>query len=140
MDEEGRIRINGRKKEIIIRGGENICAREIDDDLMGCPGVGETATIGMPDERLGERICTFAVPVDERRPTVEDVTAYLAEKHVAKRLWPGHRQGEALRAGQGAGEAHGERVGKQRNRRRSEEGRGKRPGLLACRGIDRVSS
>ena len=88
MDEEGRIRINGRKKEIIIRGGENICAREIDDDLMGCPGVGETATIGMPDERLGERICTFAVPVDERRPTVEDVTAYLAEKHVAKRLWP----------------------------------------------------
>ena len=53
MDEEGRIRINGRKKEIIIRGGENICAREIDDDLMGCPGVGETATIGMPDERLG---------------------------------------------------------------------------------------
>ena len=42
----------------------------------------------MPDERLGERIRTFAVPVDERRPTVEDVTAYLAEKHVAKRLWP----------------------------------------------------
>ena len=88
MDEQGRIRINGRKKEIIIRGGENICAREIDDDLMGCPGVGETATIGMPDERLGERICTFAVPTDDRRPTVAEVTAYLAEKHVAKRLWP----------------------------------------------------
>lgn len=88
MDEQGRIRINGRKKEIIIRGGENICAREIDDDLIGCPGIGETATIGMPDERLGERICTFAVPTDDRRPTVADVTAYLAERHVAKRLWP----------------------------------------------------
>ncbi len=88
MDEQGRIRINGRKKEIIIRGGENICASEIDEDLIGCPGLEETATIGMPDERLGERICTFAVPTDERRPTVADVTAYLAEKHVAKRLWP----------------------------------------------------
>ena len=88
MDERGRIRINGRKKEIIIRGGENICANEIDDDLMGCPGISETATIGMPDERLGERICTFAVPNGDSRPTVADVTAYLAEKHVAKRLWP----------------------------------------------------
>lgn len=87
-DENDRIRINGRKKEIIIRGGENICAREIDDDLIGCPGIGETATIGMPDERLGERICTFAVPVDGKRPELADVTAYLSGKHVAKRLWP----------------------------------------------------
>ena len=88
MDEEGRLRINGRKKEIIIRGGENICAREIDDDLIGCPGISETATIGMPDERLGERICTFAVPTGDARPALDEVTAYLAGKHVAKRLWP----------------------------------------------------
>ncbi|MDO4291339.1 MAG: medium-chain fatty-acid--CoA ligase [Eggerthellaceae bacterium] len=88
MDEEGRLRINGRKKEIIIRGGENICAREIDDDLIGCPGIAETATIGMPDERLGERICTFAVPTGDARPSLGEVTAYLAGKHVAKRLWP----------------------------------------------------
>lgn len=97
MDEEGRLRINGRKKEIIIRGGENICAREIDDDLIGCPGVSETATIGMPDERLGERICTFVVVRrgDESDPHAEgalvnldNVRAYLEAKGVGKRLWP----------------------------------------------------
>ena len=88
MDETGRIRINGRKKEIIIRGGENICANEIDENLMECPGIGDHATIGMPDERLGERICTFAVPTDESHPALADITGYLADLHVAKRLWP----------------------------------------------------
>ena len=58
MDEDGRIRINGRRKEIIIRGGENLSAREIDDNLVGCPGVGES------------------------------VTAYLEGEGVPKRLWP----------------------------------------------------
>ena len=88
MDEQGRIRINGRRKEIIIRGGENLSAREIDDNLVGCPGVGESATIGMPDDRLGERICTFVAPLGDAEPTLESVTGYLAEKGVPKRLWP----------------------------------------------------
>ena len=88
MDEEGRIRINGRKKEIIIRGGENICANEIDENLMECPGIGDHATIGMPDERLGERICTFAVPTGETHPELADITGYLDGQHVPKRLWP----------------------------------------------------
>ena len=89
MDEEGRLRINGRKKEVIIRGGENISAREIDDDLIGCPGLACSATIGMPDERLGERICTFVVPSDPTRPPTQDeLIAYLKDRHVAKRLWP----------------------------------------------------
>lgn len=87
-DDQGRIRINGRKKEIIIRGGENICAREIDDNLNGCPGVGAHATIGMPDDRMGERICTFVVPCDGEAPTLQSVRDYLTTKHVAKRLWP----------------------------------------------------
>ena len=89
MDEEGRIRINGRKKEVIIRGGENISAREIDDDLIGAPGLASSATIGMPDTRLGERICTFVVPADPAAPPTQDeLIAYLKERHVAKRLWP----------------------------------------------------
>ena len=87
-DEEGRIRINGRKKEIIIRGGENICAYEIDSNLMECPGIGDHATIGMPDERLGERICTFATQTGDTAPTLAEVNAYLEANHVAKRLWP----------------------------------------------------
>ena len=88
MDEDGRIRLNGRRKEIIIRGGENLSAREIDDNLVGCPGVGESATIGMPDDRLGERICTFVAPLGNALPTLESVTAYLEGAGVPKRLWP----------------------------------------------------
>jgi acyl-CoA synthetase len=87
-DETGRIRINGRKKEVIIRGGENICAREIDDNLVGCPGVSSHATIGMPDERLGERICTFVVAEPGTSPTLDEVRDYLKQNHIAKRLWP----------------------------------------------------
>lgn len=87
MDDESRIRINGRKKEIIIRGGENICAREVDEAMASCPGVGAHASIGMPDERLGERICTFVVPAGFE-PTLEDVREFLKMRHVSKRLWP----------------------------------------------------
>ena len=88
MDEEGRIRITGRKKEILIRGGENISVSEVDANVSGCPGIGNHATIGMPDERLGERICTFVVPKGDARPTVPDVQDYLRLKGVPKRLWP----------------------------------------------------
>lgn len=89
VDENGRLRINGRKKEIIIRGGENISANEIDAHILGCPGVGDHATIGMPDERLGERICTFVVAKPEcEAPTKESVIEHLKSKHVQKRLWP----------------------------------------------------
>lgn len=88
-DDEGRIRINGRMKEIIIRGGENISAVEIDNDLEGCPGISSWATVGMPDQRLGERICTFVVPTDPAHcPTVKDVQEYLTSKDIQKRNWP----------------------------------------------------
>ena len=89
MDEEGRVKINGRKKEIIIRGGENISATEIDNNLAECPGVGSHATIGYPDDRLGERICTFVVPAcGQPRPTVESIAEYLDSIGIAKRLRP----------------------------------------------------
>ena len=88
MDEEGRIKICGRIKEIIIRGGENISANEIDANLDGCPGLGAHCTIGMPDARLGERICTFAEPTGDAFPSLDEVQAYLASKNVQKRLWP----------------------------------------------------
>lgn len=88
MDARGRIRINGRKKEIIIRGGENISAVEVDDAVSGCPGIGDHATIGIPDARLGERICLIAVPAGEARPGVSEVASYLQGRNVQKRLWP----------------------------------------------------
>lgn len=90
MDEEGRIRINGRKKEIIIRGGENISAVEVDNHVHGCPGVLDNATVGIPDERLGERICTFIVPEGGVTVHLEDLVECLGSRRVNKRLWPEH--------------------------------------------------
>lgn len=87
-DEQGRIRIMGRRKEIIIRGGKNISAVEIDNLVAGCPGIKDHATIGFPDERLGERICLAAVPDGDRLPTPNDICAFLQAKGVHKRLWP----------------------------------------------------
>lgn len=91
MDEHRNIKIVGRKKDMIVRGGENLNSNEINDALEGCPGVFDHAVIGMPDERLGERICVFI----EAEPGYEDlqlqdILDYLISKHVPKRLWPEH--------------------------------------------------
>lgn len=89
MDEKGNIHIIGRKKDMIVRGGENLNSNEINDNLEGCPGIGEHTIIGMPDERLGERICAFVVPNEEGKNLVlEDILAYLQGKDIPKRLWP----------------------------------------------------
>ena len=90
QDEEGRVKINGRKKEILIRGGINISANEVDNNLDGCPGVGAHATIGLPDDRLGERICTFIVKTGDVTPTLDSIAEYLDSIGVAKRLRPEH--------------------------------------------------
>lgn len=89
MDENQNIRIIGRKKDMIVRGGENLNTNEINDALEGCPGMGDHAIIGMPDDRLGERICAFAVPCPgTQKLCLEDVISYLKEKRVPKRFWP----------------------------------------------------
>ena len=89
MDEQGRVKIVGRIKDIIVRGGENLNSNLINDNLDGCPGIADHAVIGTPDRRLGERICAFVVPATGAAPvTKEDVTAWLETNHVQKRLWP----------------------------------------------------
>lgn len=89
MDEAGNIRIIGRKKDMIVRGGENLNSNEINDKLEGCPGIADHTVIGMPDDRLGERICAFAVPLSGfEKLKLEEVVAYLQQKNVPKRFWP----------------------------------------------------
>lgn len=90
MDKEGRLRINGRKKEIIVRGGENISTREVDEACSAWPAIIDQATIGAPDDRMGERICLFAVcaPNSAKAPKLEDLLAFLKSRGVSKRLWP----------------------------------------------------
>lgn len=90
MDEEGRLRICGRKKEIIVRGGENISTREVDDVVRWWPEIADQATVGAPDDRMGERICLFCVPAPglDHDPCLKDLIAYLRKRGVSKRLWP----------------------------------------------------
>ncbi|NKQ51879.1 AMP-binding protein [Amycolatopsis sp. K13G38] len=83
MDDDGYVRVTGRLKDIIIRGGLNISARELEELLAEHPAVASVAVVGMPDERLGERVCACVVPTEGARPALEDLTGYLRERDVA---------------------------------------------------------
>ncbi len=90
-NEEGFIKISGRKKEIIVRGGENLNINEIEEGVRGCPGVKKVGVVGMKDARMGERICAFVVMDDSGNvPTVTSISNYLKKKKVSKWLWPEH--------------------------------------------------
>ena len=88
MDEDGYIRITGRIKDLIIRGGENISPVEIEGILFAHPKVANVAVVGMPDARLGERICAYIVPREGETISIEEVVAWMAEAGVAKPKWP----------------------------------------------------
>ena len=62
MDERGYCRIDGRLKDMIIRGGENIYPREIEELLFGHPAVADVAVVGVPDDRWGEQVAAFVRP------------------------------------------------------------------------------
>lgn len=88
-DGKNKIKISGRKKDLIVRGGENLNINEIEANLMDCPGIRSHAVVGMPDPRLGERVCVFVVPEDkEAGVTKETIIRYLEKKKVSKWLWP----------------------------------------------------
>jgi non-ribosomal peptide synthetase component E (peptide arylation enzyme) len=80
MDDEGYIQIVGRVKDIIIRKGENISAKEVEDLLFEHPAVREVAVVGVPDERSGERCCAVVVAADRSQPLpVEELATYLRD-------------------------------------------------------------
>ena len=88
-DGDGYIRISGRSKDIIIRGGENIPVVEIEELLYRHPAVEDCAIVAMPDERLGERACAFVTlkPGTELL-TFEAMTGYLEERRLARQYIP----------------------------------------------------
>jgi cyclohexanecarboxylate-CoA ligase len=88
MDHEGYIRINGRIKDIIIRGGENVPIFEIENLLFQHPAILSAALVGYPDARLGERACAFLVLRPGHSLDLSAVQAYMAENNVAKQYWP----------------------------------------------------
>ena len=80
MDERGYCTVTGRVKEMIIRGGENIYPREIEDVLSGHPGVADVAVVGVPDPHWGEQVAVFVRPAAGARPAGSDLAAYCAER------------------------------------------------------------
>lgn len=76
------LRYVDRMKDIVVRGGQNISAAEVESLLAGHPAIAEAAVVGIPDEVMGERACAFVVPSGDA-PTVDDVRDYLTGLGVA---------------------------------------------------------
>jgi non-ribosomal peptide synthetase component E (peptide arylation enzyme) len=86
---EGAIVISGRKKDLIIRGGENISAKEIEDVLLRHPAVRDVAVVSMPHERSGETVCAFVIPGGEP-PQLASLVQHLEGYRLAKQKYPEH--------------------------------------------------
>jgi cyclohexanecarboxylate-CoA ligase len=88
MDRDGYIRIVGRTKDVIIRGGENIPVAEVENLIYRHPKVAECAVVAMPDERLGERGCAFVITKANVPFELAELTRFLGEQGMAKQYWP----------------------------------------------------
>jgi cyclohexanecarboxylate-CoA ligase len=89
MDAQGYIRITGRTKDVVIRGGENVPVVEIENLLYKHPAISAVALVGCPDQRLGERMCAYVTLHDGHSSlTLEDITAFLLEQRLTKNYLP----------------------------------------------------
>ncbi len=88
IDEQGYVRITGRTKDVIIRGGENVPVVEIEGMLFEHPAIAEVAIVPYPDQRLGERGCAYVVLRAGQTLSLEDVTGFLLERNCTKNYLP----------------------------------------------------
>ena len=88
MDADGYIRLSGRHKDVIIRGGENIPVVEVEGLIYKHPAVQDVAIVAMPDPRLGERACAYVTLVADASLTFDEMITYLAEQQMAKQYFP----------------------------------------------------
>jgi cyclohexanecarboxylate-CoA ligase len=88
MDTEGYIRITGRSKDVIIRGGENIPVVEVEALLYRHPAVAQVAIVAYPDERLGERACAIIVPKPAQTIDFDEMTNFLKSQKLATQYIP----------------------------------------------------
>ena len=84
----GHLVVTGRIKDLIIRNGENIAPKEVEDLLLGHPAIAEIAIVGIPDPRTGEKACAVIVPAGEDAPQLSDLVAFLSGFGVAKFKYP----------------------------------------------------
>lgn len=80
MDQRGYVRITGRVKEMIIRGGENLFPVEIENAMLEHPDVGEVAVVGVPCPTYGEQVACFMRPSGERRPDAAELKAFIRQR------------------------------------------------------------
>jgi fatty-acyl-CoA synthase len=80
MDGEGYVRIVGRIKDMIIRGGENIYPREIEEFLYQHPAISEVQVFGIPDEKMGEEVCAWVQLNEGQTMTEEDLKAFCKDQ------------------------------------------------------------
>jgi acyl-CoA synthetase (AMP-forming)/AMP-acid ligase II len=80
--------VSGRRKDLIIRGGENLSPKEIEDALHRHPAIKEVAIVAMPHERLGEGVCAFVIPNPPQRVDVATLAGFLEEAGLARQKFP----------------------------------------------------
>jgi non-ribosomal peptide synthetase component E (peptide arylation enzyme) len=83
FDIEGRLKIIGRQRDIIIRGGQNIYPKEVEDHLAQHPKIAEVAIVRMPDRQMGEKACAYVVLKPQQRFTFDEMVSFLREKRIA---------------------------------------------------------
>lgn len=88
VDADGYLRVSGRLKDVIIRGGENISVKEVEDLLAEHPSITDVAVVGMPDPILGERACAFVVARRGATLGFDDMVAYLESREIARQKIP----------------------------------------------------
>jgi len=90
LDADSNLTITDRKKDIIIRGGETLSSREIEEHLAKIAGVSEVAVIGLPDQRMGERVCAVLKLGSGRQMTLEAIDAHFRTTGIARAKTPEH--------------------------------------------------
>ena len=87
LDDSGYLRVTGRVKDIIIRGGFNVSAREVEEALLALPGIANVAVIGLPDPVVGERVCAVIEPAaGHEPPTLQELRGHLTN-HRGMAVW-----------------------------------------------------
>jgi non-ribosomal peptide synthetase component E (peptide arylation enzyme) len=88
LDRDGYLTITGRLKDVIIRNGENISAKEIEDVLYDHTAIAEAAVIGLPDRERGERCCAVVVATGEARPPLSEISEFCRRAGLAAQKIP----------------------------------------------------
>src|SRR5271157_179209 len=88
IDDQGNLKITGRIKDLIIRGGENVSPAQVEELVETHPHVADVAVIGMPDKDLGERVCAYVRPAAGQTLSEKELQAFMESEGASKLLIP----------------------------------------------------